>query len=83
MVESLSLTASKADAVLERTHRKKSQMNNFLTGLIRPLSWSLQSAGPFFPRQLSPPPFALQVNEKSLVEISYIEGKGNTNTDWK
>lgn len=82
-VELLSLTASKADAVLERTHRKKSHMSNFLTGLIRPLSWSLPSPGPFFPSQLSPPPFALPANEKSLVEISYIEGKGNTSTDWK
>lgn len=83
MVESLSLTASEADAVLERTHRKKSHMNNFLTGLIRPFSWSLQSPGPFFPHWLSPPPFALQVNEKSLVEMSYIEGQENTSTDWK
>lgn len=82
-VESLSLTASKADAVLEKTHRKKSHLSNFLTGLIRPLSWSLPSPGPFFLSQLSPPPFALPANEKSLVEISYIEAKGNISTDWK
>lgn len=48
MVESLSLTAPEGDAVLKRTHRKKSQINNFLTGLITSLSWSLQSPRPFF-----------------------------------
>lgn len=83
MLESLSLAASEADAVLERAHQKKSHMNNSLTGLIRPLSWSFQRTGLFLPSQLSPLPFALWANEKFLVYMSYIEGKGNTSTDWK